>query len=149
MAFNKTDPVDLQSLYDERTNNPTGMTYPANDNQFIRAINDPASNVGGETVAREFTAEALLDALDPTELDAQQTEGGAAQYAHMLVELAAYSDIGSYKTKFRNMFAGNSATVTALDAQTTALARAEVLFGQGTRLVVDDWVAARIYVEGA
>ena len=41
------------------------------------------------------------------------------------------------------LFAANSATVTALDAQNVTLSRAEVLFGQGTTITKDDWYAAR------
>lgn len=146
MAFDRTDPADLLALKNEVNNDPIGMGYAAIVDQtalLLKLLNDPDNNVNNDTAARDFTAQALLDALDPRELDSAQTEGGAAQYAHMLIELAAYSDISSYKTKFRGMFAGNSATVTALDAQTKDLSRAEVLFGTDTTISRDDWIAAR------
>ena len=54
-----------------------------------------------------------------------------------------FGDITSYKVRWRGMFAANSETVVALDAQTSPLSRAEVLFGQGTVISKSDWFAAR------
>ena len=80
----------------------------------------------------------------------QQTVAGADTYTQLLTDLAtAGRSIETYKVKWRSMFAANSATVTTLDAQVRGLSRAEVLFGEGVKLVVDDWIAARIHVEGA
>ncbi len=151
MAFDRSNTIDLQQLYDERTINPISMTYPTNDNQFIKVINDPNDNVGGETIGRVFNVASLLDALDPQNFDAQQTVTDAAVYTQTLVTASQLEgvDIAPYKAKWRNMFAANSSTVVALDAQTTPLSRTEVLWGEGTSLVSDDWVAARIFVEGA
>ena len=62
----------------------------------------------------------------------------------MLVEMVgAGLDISPYKLKFRSLFAANSSTVIALDAQTIELSRAEVLFGVDTVLSKEDWAAAR------
>jgi len=142
MAFDRADPVDLQALYDERTNDPLSMAYPANDNQFIRLINDGEDNVGGETAARPFTVDAMLEALDPGDL----ATGQEATYTQLLADVGG--DLEAYKVKWRGMFQANSNTVTALDAQTRPLSRGEVLFGEGTQLVADDWIAARRFVEG-
>ena len=150
MAFDRENPTDLTALYNERTQDPVGMNYPANDNQFTRVINSADDNVGGETTGRPFDVDALLDALDPSELGDQQTVAGADTYTQLLTDLAtAGRSIETYKVKWRSMFAANSATVTTLDAQVRGLSRAEVLFGEGVKLVVDDWIAARIHVEGA
>lgn len=145
MAFDSTNPADLLALKTEVTTDPIGMGYDpaAPTAQILKLLNDPASNVGGDTANRPFDAAAMMDALDPSDFDAQQTVTGAPNYVHTLVELAAFNDITPYKAKFRSLFAGNSATVVALDAQTVALSRAEVLFGQGTNITRDDWIAAR------
>lgn len=148
MAFDKTNPADLAALKTEVNTDPIGMGYAAvvdQTNQLLKLLNDPASNVGGETSTRPFDASALLDALDPTEFDAQQTNAGAGDYALMLINSAGGQgvDIEAYKTKFRSMFAAQSATVAALDAQNITLSRAEVLFGQGTAISRTDWFAAR------
>jgi hypothetical protein len=145
MAFDRSNTVDLQALYDERTINPLGMQYPANDNTFVSNINDPSRNVGGETVARAFDVSAMMDALDPTELDNPQTVVGADTYTQILADIGG--DLEDYKTKWRSMFAQNGSTVTALDAQTTPISRARVLWDDV--IVVDDWIAARIFVEGS
>ena len=134
MAFDRTDPADLAALQTEVSTDPISMGYdPAGGtNQLLKLLNDPANNVGGDQSFRPFDYSALMDALDPTDFEAQQTVAGAATYSHMLLEISAYADISTYKTKWRSMFAGNSNTVTALDAQVVDLSRAEVLFGQGT-----------------
>jgi hypothetical protein len=145
MAFDRNSTIDLQALYDERTINPLGMQYPTNDNTFVNNINDPSRNVGGQTEARVFDLSAMLEALDPTELDNPQTVVGADTYTQILADIG--NDIEPYKTKWRAMFAQNGNTVTALDAQTTPISRAQVLWDDV--IVVDDWIAARIFVEGA
>lgn len=147
MAFDRNDQADLLALQNEVNADPIGMGYAAvitQTNNLLRLLNDPDNNVNGDTGVREFTVDAMLDALDPTELDNAQTNANAADYTHMLLNFGAEKPIAAYKTKWRDMFAGNSATVTALDAQTKALSRAEVLFGVDTLLTRDDWAAARI-----
>lgn len=142
MAFDRNNAADLAALKLEVETDPIGMGYnPISDQQVIKPINDPDANVGGETVARTFDHFAMLEALDPADLEAQQTNTGAGAYVQAL---AIYQgDISSFKAKFRALFAGNSATVTALDAQTRPLSRAEVLFGVDTVITAPDWWAAR------
>jgi len=79
-----------------------------------------------------------MDALDPADYESPQAGTKAAEYTHMLLELAAYESIETYKSKWRAQFAGNSATVIALDAQSRRLSRAEVLFGNGTVISEND-----------
>lgn len=150
MAFDRNDPADLASLKSEVLTDPIAMGYsPDSTQDTLKKLNDPDNNVGDgspgqETeVSRVFDAAAMMDALDPTEYDAQQTVTGAPNYVHTLVEMAAFGDISAYKAKFRSMFAGNSATVAALDAQVQQISRAEALFGAGTNISRDDWFAAR------
>ena len=148
MSFDRNDPANLLALKTEVNTDPIGMGYAGVNNTaaILKLLNAPANNVGGETAAAPFTVENMLVALVPTELDAQQTNAGAGDYINALVTAGGQFggvDIEQFKTDFRAMFAGNSATVAALDAQTAALSRAEVLFGQGTSLSRDDWIAAR------
>lgn len=146
MSFDRNDAADLLALKTEVNDDPISMGYAAvvdQTQQLLKLLNDPVNNVNGDTADRLFTVEAMMDALDPTEYDAQQTVAGAPNYVHTLVQLGDRSDISTYKAKFRSMFAANSATVVALDAQTSPLSRAEALFGQGTTITRDDWIAAR------
>lgn len=148
MSFDTTNPADLAALQSELVNDPLSVGYAAAQGvtaQILKLLNDPANNPGGESASRPFDIFALRDALDPTDYDSPQTSAFAAQYTHFLAELAAYSSIESEKLKWRSMFAGNSATVAALDAQNVLLSRAEVLFGQGTTISKADYVAARDY----
>ena len=142
MSFDKENPAHLAVLKAEEATDPIGMGYAAANNTTwtLNLFNDSDNNVGGETANRIFDSAAMLDALEPTEFEAQQTSAGAAEYTSTL---AAYGNIENYKVKWRGMFAANSDTVVALDAQTSPLSRAEVLFGQGTVISRDDWFAAR------
>jgi hypothetical protein len=148
MAFDVTDAADLAALKTEVNTDPIGMGYdPTGPTAtLLKLLNDPSLNktpAPDNTASRPFDALGLMDALDPSDYDSPQAGTKAAEYTHMLLELAAYSDISTYKTKWRSQFAGNSATVTALDAQEADLSRAESLFGQGTVISRDDWTTAR------
>ena len=147
MAFDRNDPADLLALKTEVNTDPIGMGYAAvveQTQQLLKLLNDPANNVGGDTASRIFEVDSMMDALDPTDFEAPQTGANAAEY---VIQLIAYGgQIGSivgFETKFRSMFAVNSGTIVALDAQNVTLSRAEVLFGQGTVITRDDWIAAR------
>lgn len=151
MAFDRNDPAQVLALYNEWTLDPAAVGYATSNNttQLLSLTNDPDSNPGGETVARPFDAAALLDALDPTEFESPQTVVGAPNYVHTLVEMATgFGSIEPYKAKFRSMFAANSSTVTALDAQTSPMSRADVLWGYETNITRDDY-AAVIAAHGA
>lgn len=145
MAFDRTNSTHLAALKNEVNTDPISMGYdPTGPTRTIlKLLNDPANNIGGEIVTRPFDVLAMIDALEPADYDAPQTVVGAATYVHTLVELGAYNSIEPYKAKFRGLFAANSDTVTALDAQTIAISRAEVLFGQGTEISREDWTTAR------
>jgi hypothetical protein len=146
MAFDRNDPAQLQQLSDEVRLDPIGMGYAAqltNTAQLLKLLNDPANNVGGETAQRDFTVDALLDALEPSDLSAGPTVAGAGDWVSYLVAWgSAGNSIASYRTKFRTIFNVNSTTVQALDAQTKPLSRAEVLWGEGTVITRQDWGAA-------
>ena len=147
MAFDRTDPADLAALKSEVNTDPIGMGYAAVVDQtqnLLKLLNDPANNVGGETASRIFEVDAMMDALDPTDYEAPQTGANAAEYVIQLIAYGTqFGSIVGFEAKFRSMFAANSGTIIALDAQNVNLSRAEVLFGQGTTITRDDWIAAR------
>lgn len=152
MAFDRGNPADLLALKTEVNTDPIGMGYAAqlnNTAQLLKLLNDPANNVGGDTSDRVFDSLSLLDALEPGDLEAQQTNAHAAAYTQILVAQFNLGDgIEAYKAKWRSMFQANSATVIALDAQVRLLSRAEVLFDAPTFtdftvISREDWAAAR------
>lgn len=141
MAFDINNTAHRTAAKSEYDSDPIGMGYAAasNTNQILDLFNNPELNVGAETDPTEFTAESMMDALVPTEFEAPQTNAGAAQYTHILMEMANGRSIEPFKAKWRSMFGGNSATVTALDAQNRRLSRLEVLFGNGSFMTRSDW----------
>jgi hypothetical protein len=148
MSFDNTDPVQLALLKAEVNSDPIGMGYAAvvtQTQQLLKLLNDPDNNVNGDTASRVFDVAAMMDALNPTDYGSQQTSLGTPDYVLTLVNIEGREsrDISIYKTKFRSMFAANSATVTALDAQLADLSRAEFIFGQGTVISRTDWTTAR------
>ena len=150
MSFDNTNPAHLAELKSEVEIDPIGMGYaalpPGSGRHLLNALNDPDNNVGGEIDARVFDLGALMDALNPQDFAVQQTSTGAMEYTQMLVSIATAGFggvIDIFKSKWRGMFPSNSDTVIALDAQTVPLSRGEVLWGQGTVITQDDWIAAR------
>lgn len=141
MPFDNTSAADLTALKNELTTDPIGMGYNLNGSKskVVKQLTDPGLNVGGDVIARPFTVASMFEALDPADFQANQTNTKAAEYTHILVEYgsAGYS-IEPYKTKWGAMFAGNSTTKTALDAQTQPISRADVLFGDGSRITEND-----------
>lgn len=157
MAFDRNNNAHLAALQSEVLSDPAGLGYDpnGNDQQLLRRLNDPSLNPGGETAARVFDAQAMMEALAPADFGASQTKVGAADYVGILQRHAAYyGDISAFKDKFTSMFgtAQQSATRAALDAQTRALSRAQVvgqgpgLWGDDVEIVALDWYKARDYV---
>lgn len=144
--FDRNDPADLASLKSEAETDPIAMGYDINGptQKLLQQFNEAALNVNGDVAARDFDSTSMLDALEPVDFDAQQTSAGADVYTHILVEHTnTGNSIEPYKAKWRGLFAGQSDTVAALDAQTSPLSRGEVLYGQGTIISREDWFAAR------
>lgn len=150
--FDITNQSHLTMLKNEVLTDPIGMGYNAVIDQtqnLLKLLNNPSSNIGDGTpgqetqISRPFSPQSLLDALDPTDFSSPQTSTGAANYAHMLIEIGAYSSIEQYKLKFISMFANNSNTVEALIAQIREISRAEAIFGEGTSITRNDWITAR------
>ena len=146
--FDATDPADLLALKTEVNTDPIGMGYDVNANvtTLMRLLNDPANNVGGETVGESFTPRLMLDVLEPGDLTTggQFTEGEQT-WIRLLMESSATldDDIELFRAKFISVFPANATTVTNLAARLRDLSRAEVLFGEGTTLSNQDWFAAR------
>ena len=147
MAFDRNDSANLAALKSEVLTDPIGMGYAPvveNTSQLLKLLNDPANNVGGETVDEELTAEILLDVIDTSELGSNQVDAGELEWLKMVFHYALQGyDIEKYRAKITGIFQQNSATNQAIDALQRSLSRAEVLFGPGTVLGREDWFAAR------
>ena len=141
--FDRTDQASLDALWNERTLDPIGMGYSANDTQFVNEINDPASNVGNETTFRTLTTGTLLGHIIPADFDAQQVSDGERRYIESFLGREFGSVIEDYRSKIRSAFKLNSTTVANIDSDLRRLSRAEVLFGEDTILTKYDWWAAR------
>ncbi len=144
MSFNRTDPVDLLALKIEVETDPIGMGYPLNHvTQVIKLINDPADNVGGQTVGQPLNVALLLDVMVMADFDAVQVTDGERRYIESFLNRDLDQDIDRWKAKIQEAFRTNSATAVAIGALVRPMSRAEVLFGEGTVLTRDDWYAAR------
>jgi len=144
MAFNRGNPADLLALKTEVETDPISMGYTLNNvTQLIKTINDPADNVGGDTTGVVLTTGNLLTAMIPDDLDAQQVGDGERRYIEAFLGRDFNEIIEPYRAQIRNAFKTNSTTVANLDALIQPLSRAEVLFGEDTILVREDWFVAR------
>lgn len=157
MAFDLNNPADLIVLRDEEALDPIGMDYAlvsGQTNKTLDLFNDPENNVGEDLddyISEIFTSEVALDVIDATELTvgAKFSEGQSAWLGYLF---AAADSLGEkfalFEPKFRALFSAytpSSNTLDALDARNRKISRAERLFGVGTFITRDDWLAARDY----
>ena len=147
MVFDRTNPADLLTLKTEVNTDPIAMGYAAAINstsQLLKLLNDPDNNIGGETTNVELTAEVLLDVIDTGDFASNQVDQGERDWIKMCFEYALQGiSIEKYRAKIQGIFQANSTTNTNINNLTRVLSRAEVLFGAGTTIVRDDWIAAR------
>lgn len=146
MAFDRTNPADLAALHAEVNNDPILMGYAAvidNTTQLLKLINDPGNNAGGETAGVQLTVGLLLEHMLPSDFDAVQVSDGERRYIESFLGRDFSLNIERYRPQIVAAFRANSTTVSNLNALSRPLSRAEVLFGEGTVIVRDDWIAAR------
>jgi len=142
MAFDRTNTADLQLLQDEVFLDITGMGYAAlpysDTKKLIKTLNESTANVGGETAGPIFSHEVLMETWE-----AKGAQNEMLPWIEALTR--EQGGITQYEAKYRANCGNDS--LTALDAVTVPLSRAEVLFGQSTVIAKDDWYAARDYQE--
>lgn len=149
MAFDRSDPTQLQELTNEITLDPMGMGYSydpqtSSTTQILKLLNDPVNNVGGETVGSLNVKQFLLDILDPNDLTVGgQFSQGDLEFVKMVIESSAFieEDISEFIPKLTTTFT-NGATQTGLQSAVRVLSRAEVLWGEGTTITRNDILAA-------
>ena len=140
MPFDRTNTADLQALQDDVLLDPINMGYttlPYSDTKkLLNALNDSSNNVGLETAGPLFSHQVLMDTWE--------SKGVLNEMLPWIEALTReQGDITRYEAKYRANCGSNS--LSALNAVTVPLSRAEVLFGQGTTISKDDWYASRDY----
>jgi len=144
MAFNKNDPAQVSALKNEITLDPIAMGYDIDRvNVGLKLINDPANNLGGDTVEEMLTVAMLLDVVDMGDFDSNQVSDGERRFIESFLNRDLNQDIDRWKVKIRSAFKINSTTAQAIAALVRPISRATVLFGANTNLVKEDWFAAR------
>ena len=144
MAFDRSSAADKAALKSEVETDPIAMGYPLpQPAQIIKLINDPADNVGGETTTDELTVALLLDVVDMADFDHPAVSDGERRFIESFLNRELGENIDRWRVKIRSAFQANSGTSQAINALVRPLSRAEVLFGEGTVLVREDWFAAR------
>jgi hypothetical protein len=138
MAFDITDPADLQELNDEVYIDPITMGYVnapiEKTKELLEYLNDPAKNVGGEVAgSATFTHEVLMQTWYP--------KGATNEILPWIEALCNEADPSPYLTKYLTDCGPDSTA--AYDAIVQPLSRAEVLWGQDTVITENDWFAAR------
>ncbi len=151
MAFDITDPADLAALQTEVLTDPLAHGYDPDDTaQLLGIINDVAQNLTvPSTVNRSLDDVAIpevSEVIDETEYaalgeyDKDWTKTFIAQPAGD----QASTTLRPFKGKFLEVFPNGSNTRTAAQALLTVEgSRGESLFGFGTVITRDDWIAAR------
>jgi len=150
MGFDRTNSTDLAALKSEVNTDPIAMGYNPTGatQQLLNLLNDPANNTGGETTSAPLTARVLWEiaADNPDDLTphGQFSEGDALVFQGLWeISIDPDADISWARMRVLNLFPANDGLRTDLEALVRALSRAEVLFGEGTVISRDDWIAAR------
>lgn len=145
MAFDRSNQADLTALKTEVETDPIAMGYdPAGSTALIlKLLNDPANNVGGETIAPKLSTRLLLEAIDPADLISAQVDAGELAFLESFMNRDLEMEFDEFRTKITGVFQANQTSRQNLEAQTRPLSRAEVLFGEFTNISREDWFAAR------
>jgi len=148
--FDVTDPADLLALKTEVNTDPISMGYdPAGGTRILLdLLNEPGSNVGGETTGAPLTARALWEicADNPDDLTPHGPFSEGDQFVvQQFFEIAGSpeADLSWGRARLRSLFPAADGIVDAIDALLRTMSRAEVLFGEGTTISRTDWFAAR------
>jgi hypothetical protein len=142
MAFDRTTQADLDALKAEVVNDPAALGYDMQSTKIILdKLNSPAANPGGQTVSIPLTVGLLVENLDPGEY-ASLTQG-ERDYVSIFLMRNVSENLDAVKTKLATLFPANGPTRGNIGQLRRAASRAEVLFGEGTQINRDDWIAAR------
>ena len=152
MAFDNTDPVDLQSLQDEVANDPTTIGYtPTPTDDLLDQLNTFEANDAGTgstdstRVLDDVNISEVAEVIDEVEyaaLDAYDTD-----WVKTFIAQPEGTSLRAYKGKFLEVFPNGTTTRASATALLTVpnSSRAEVLYGWGTVITGADWAAARDY----
>ena len=152
MAFDNTDPADLQSLQTEVNTDPTSIGYtPTPTDDLLDQLNTFEANDAGtgstdstrslDDVAVSEVAE-VIDEAEYAALDEYDKD-----WVKTLIAQPEETTLRPYKGKFLEVFPNGTTTRTNATALLTVSnsSRAEVLYGWGTVITSADWSAARDY----
>lgn len=147
MTFDRSSATNLATLKNEVNDDPQTMGYHlnGNTNDILLKLNRADQNVTGAAYNREVSELTVFDiasVIDPIEYDA------LSAYDTEWIKMFINQDMGTsaleFKTKFLSLFDPGSATRTAVNALlSVAVSRSEELFGYGTVISKQDWIAAR------
>lgn len=145
MAFDRFNQDHLNQLKTEIVNDPITMGYGdiGNTSQNRRLLNDPASNVGGESVQIALTTETLHQAIEIADYTSTQVGDAGRSYLENFLVMPFETVIEQFRSKIESVFQPADQTRTNLDNQNRPLSRAEVRWGEGTDISKDDYIAAR------
>ncbi len=156
MSFDRTDPTDLLALKTEVNDDPAGLGYAAvvaSTGELLALLNAKTAT----TVQKPKISSALIrseitfDAYDTLSIDEQEwirwvtgSNGFEEENLTVSVDLRLQLTGNGDPTDSFWATAHRSAMVAAMTAILDVPgSRAELLFGFGTRISRDDWIAAR------
>lgn len=151
MSFNRNDPADLAALKAEATNDPQAIGYTViqdgNTNKFIEEINAKNYTVQKPRISSsDVRAAVTYAAYNNLAIDEQEWIRWIAP-GSTDEDILVTDDIIEQLTNSSTFWAAGDRT--AMQAAMSALinvpgSRAEVLWGYGTSISREDWLAAEI-----
>lgn len=148
MAFDRTDPTDLQALKTEVNDDPNLQGYSSvlgSTGELLKLLNDPTLNNGSPTINRpteELDIPEIAAVIDEAEY-AALTEYDKV-WVQMFINQAADVMLKPFQSKFMEVFpVASNTTTAALALRAKPASRAEIVFGVNTVISREDWLAAR------
>lgn len=144
MPFDREDAADLAALKSEVETDPAARGYAAalaNTSQLLQLINENS----GEAVqipTEDLDIPDIAAVIDPTEYGLLSDYD--KEWVKMFINQPSEVMLKPFQSKFLQIFGGGSTTRTAvLNLRDTTGSRADKLFGVGTTITRQDWLAAR------
>jgi hypothetical protein len=153
MSFDRNDPADLAALKAEATNDPEGIGYTVltdgNTTKFIEEINTKSFTVGKPKISSaDVRSATTYDAYNNLAIDEQEwlvwmtgSNGFNEENVKVTADLRAKLTTDSTFWAVGDRDAMQAAMLALMDVPGS---RAEVLWGYGTSISREDWLAAEV-----
>ena len=142
MAFDASNQDDLNVLRTEVDTDPAGMGYDRDSTTGVLAkLNDPEGNTTKAVRPAPLTVQNVMMQIDLVEI--QALPQSTLMYMQALVSGRSFDEsLEPFRSKLAELFGSESQSAANLLGLSVRLSRAEELYGVGTVIGRQDWLAS-------